>query len=261
MINRMSEVINLTKNNYNSNENKTQKGKKNRTKKAIHNFKLSLGELPQKSHEYFIPEIDIKDYYYCTQRLFKLIEHDIKDYGNYDDVFMKNIFLAQTGADESTWAQFEKQRRFQGALSARLGDFHEELAGKLPGYRTLHEKHWSGLDVIKEDRSEFYEFKNRANVSTDVLTTVYKKFKKLLDEGKTQHCILVHMNVPEGWTPSEPIKRKQNGEIVIDLTLPKSLISYPLNPTTGSHDSVIILPYRSPVKLAILLFSYTFIIS
>ena len=218
----MSGVINLTGNNeYNSNRNLTQKNKKNRRKKNIIDFTGSLAHMPIKPGEYYIPEIDIKLYYYSTRRLFKLIENDLKDYGTYDDIFAKRIFFAQTSANESGWRAFETQRKFQQALSSRLGDFHEELAGKLPGYRTLPQNHWSGLDVMKEDRSEIYEWKNRADVSTDVLTTIYQKFKKILDSGKIGSCILVHVNVPDGWKPPAPIKRRQDGTVLIDLTTPK----------------------------------------
>jgi hypothetical protein len=218
----MSDVINLMdNNNYNSNRNITQKSKKNKSKRNIIDFADSLKHIPVKPGEYYIPEIDIKLYYYCTRRLFKLIENDLKDYGAYDDIFARQIFFAQTGADENGWRMFESQRRFQQALSSRLGDFHEELSGKLPGYRTLPQKHWSGLDVMKEDRSEIYEWKNRADVSTDILTTVYQKFKKILDSGKIGRCILVHVNVPDGWKPPAPIKRRQDGTVLIDLTTPK----------------------------------------
>jgi hypothetical protein len=208
---------------YNSNKNTTQKRKKKNTKANINKFisdPLVLA-LPNKPGEYLIPEIDIREYYYCTQRLFGLIADELKKYDSYDDVFAKQIFFSQTGADENGWKIFEKERKFQQALYARLGDFHEQIAGKLPGYRTLPEKHWSGLDVIKEDRSEIYEFKNRANTSTDVLTTVYEKFKKILDENKITHCVLVNVNVPKGWTKPNLFTKKQDGTIVVDLTLPK----------------------------------------
>jgi hypothetical protein len=207
---------------YNSNKNTTQKKKKNNTKANINKFISGLPPLPNKPGWYLIPEIDIREYYYCLQRLFDLISGDIKKYDSYDDVSAKQIFFSQTGADENAWKKFEKDRKFGQALYVRLGDFHEQIAGKLPGYRTLTENHWSGLDVIKEDRSEIYEFKNRANTSTDVLTSVYEKFKKILDENKITHCVLVNVNVnPKGWTRPNLFKKKLDGTIVVDLTLPE----------------------------------------
>jgi len=134
---------------------------------------------------------------------------------------MKSIFLSQTQSDENTWNEFNKNRKFQNGLSQRLGDFHEQLAGKLPGYRTLPESHWSGLDVIKNDRTQFFEWKNSTNVSTDTLTLVYRKFQKLLDENKTNQCILVIVNVPDKWKAPQPIIKNKNGEPVIDLTGPE----------------------------------------
>ena len=64
---------------------------------------------------------------YCAKRLFKLVDNDVKEYGYYDDIFMKEIFISQTNSSESQWLEFDKVRRTQQALSHRLGDFHEEL--------------------------------------------------------------------------------------------------------------------------------------
>jgi len=209
---------------YNSNRtDSSQQKKKEKKRDNLIHFKRDIGNLPTKPGEYYIPEIDIKDYYYSVKRLFKLIEDDIKDdiqnYGSYDDDFMKQIFLAQTHSTELNWQTFEKQRRFQQALSARLGDFHEELSGKISGYRTLPPNHWSGLDVIKEDKTEIYEWKNRANVSTDILTNVYNKFKKIIDGNKITHCILVHVNIPGGWKAPKALKSRRDGETIVDLTV------------------------------------------
>jgi hypothetical protein len=220
----MDELENLTNSGYNSNVNNKQRTKKNRNRQNIDTFKKSsiIASLPSNpGGNYLIPEIDIKDYFYCTIRLYKLLENDTKKYTSNDDIFMKAIFLSQTHSDESTWNQFNEQRKFQNALSQRLGDFHEQIAGKLPGYRTLPESHWSGLDVMKNDRTEFFEWKNSTNVSTDTLAIVYKKFQKLLDENKTEKCILVLVNVPEGWKAPLPIKKTKDGTIVVDLTGPK----------------------------------------
>lgn len=222
----MSDVINLT---YNSNHNSKQRTKKIKTKKRLNNFKESLQYLPKQESKYLIPEIDIKDYIFSIKRLYQLIERKKQDYENYDDLFMKRIFLAQTGGDESTWNQFDYQRRSQQALSAVLGDFHEELAGKIKGYRTLPLGHWSKHNVIGYDKEsmeskeskkikEIYEWKNRVVYDSKILLSIYENFKDLIDTGKTDRCILVFVNVPDGWTAPKPILKKSNGQIKIDLT-------------------------------------------
>jgi hypothetical protein len=203
---------------YNSNINDKQRAKKNSTRKRLNTYKESLPLLPQKPGEYLIPEIDIKDFYFCSRRLYELLSDDNKEYGKYDDIFMKQIFFSQTGQNEQAWEYFDKQRRFQQGLSARLGDFHEEIAGKLPGYRTLPEGHWSKVDVIKKDRTELYEFKNRVLSGNDKLLPIYKNFKRLIDDNKTTHCVLVFVNVPEGWVAPLPILKNTKKEEIINLT-------------------------------------------
>jgi hypothetical protein len=215
-------VINLTGNSgYNSNRNATQKKKKNSNKQRITNFISTLPPLPLKPGDYRIPEIPIGKYFYSIKRLYELIEGEEKQYNTYDDIFAKHIFFSQTGANEDGWRIFYKEFKFQNGLYAKLGDFHEELAGKLPGYRNLPQGHWSGLDVIKDDRTEIYEFKNSTKVTTETLTTVYQKFKTILDNGKIKMCILVCVNVPDGWKKPKPIIHKRDGSVVIDLTGPE----------------------------------------
>lgn len=71
-----------------------RKSRKNNLKKQLENFKESIKYLPANPDWYKINEIDIRDFVYCTQRLFKLVDNDIKEDGNYDDIFMKEIFIA-----------------------------------------------------------------------------------------------------------------------------------------------------------------------
>ena len=204
-----------------------RKSRKNNLKKQLENFKESIKYLPANPDWYKINEIDIRDFVYCTQRLFKLVDNDIKEDGNYDDIFMKEIFIAQQNSSESQWLEFDKVRRTQQALSQRLGDFHEELAGKFPGYRTVHTGHWSGLNVMREDRKIYMEWKNRGNISTDVKEKVFEKFQYLLDkktEPLVQYVVLVCVNVPDKWKKPDLVIKNKAGIVKIDLTPYKNRI-------------------------------------
>lgn len=78
-----------------------------------------------------------------------------------------------------------------------MGDFHEELAGKLPGWKTLKNGDESGCDVMKEDGTEFQEWKNRDNtMNSSSASSVIAKLKKLAAEGKK--AVLVEVNCPAG---------------------------------------------------------------
>ena len=230
----MSGIINLTENNennenneYNSNINlprNKRKTRKLKLKKELKDFKESLKHLPSNPSWYEIKEVDIREFIFCIQRLFKLVDDDIKESHLYDDIFKKHIFMAQTDSSETEWKHFNKLQRTDQALSARLGDFHEEVAGKIPGYRTLPVGHWSGIDVMSEDRTVFMEWKNSASISTDILETVYNKFKKILNKKEVRFVVLACVNVPLRWKRPELILRKKNGEVKIDLTKYKDKI-------------------------------------
>lgn len=226
------EMADILKNNkgYSSNFNlprNLRKTRKNTLRKELESFKESIKHLPANPDWYKINEIDIKDFVYCAKRLFKLVDNDVKEYGYYDDIFMKEIFISQTNSSESQWLEFDKVRRTQQALSQRLGDFHEELAGKFPGYRTVHTGHWSGLNVMREDRKIYMEWKNRGNISTDIKEKVFEKFKYLLEkptEPKVEYVVLVCVNVPEVWKKPDLIIKNKIGKVKIDLTSYKKRI-------------------------------------
>jgi hypothetical protein len=187
---------------------------------------------------YLIHEIPYTKFLFCVKRLFELIEKkltpdpshtkmEVEDEdeedtnpieSGYDDLFIKSMFMAQTPLGESEWRNFERERRFQNALSACMGDFHEELAGKFPGWRTLHTGHWSGVDVVYDkDRNYYMEWKNRAEYSSK--RKVYQSFQHILNRDNKVQVMLVHVNVPFDWKPPPPILKSKEG--IIDLTKPK----------------------------------------
>lgn len=205
-------------NGYSSNVGK-KKLEKEKKQKELNDFKSSLpSSLPARPDWYLIHEIDIRDFLFCVKRLFTLIEDDIQKEPLYDDIFAKQIYLSQTGSNEQGWIQFNNTLRLQNGLYQRLGDFHEELAGKFHGFRTLHTGHHSGVDVIREDKQIFMEWKNSTSFNKK---DVFTKFKKILDNKEypsTSIVVLVCVNVPERWTKPKAIYQSKYKKDTIDLT-------------------------------------------
>lgn len=206
---------NNNNNDYSSNSG-IKKERKEKKQKELEDFKKSLSpSIPLRPDWYLIPEIDIKDFLYCVKRLFTLIEDDIKKKPIYDDIFAKQIYLSQTGSNEDGWIQFTNTLRLQNGLYQRLGDFHEELAGKFNGFRTLHTGHWSKVDVIREDKKIFMEWKNSTSFNKK---DVYSNIKTILDKFTSALVVLVCVNVPNDWTKPKPVVKTQTGKPVVDLS-------------------------------------------
>lgn len=141
---------------------------------------------------YRIREVSWKDYVQCLDSLYKVLEKRHVSEGS-DDVFLKTILTDYTGMTELEWTLAERHRRYEKALSMKMGDFHEELAGKLPGYMTLPTGHVSGCDVKKLDDSEYWEFKNRDNtMNSGSSDSVVRKLTKIHEMGKIPFLVLVN---------------------------------------------------------------------
>jgi anion-transporting ArsA/GET3 family ATPase len=77
----------------------------------------------------------------------------------------------------------------------KMGDFHEELAGKFIGWQTLKVGHYSGCDVMKQDETEFMEWKNRDNtMNSSSASSVIKKLSKLYEQDKKVFLVLVNVS-------------------------------------------------------------------
>lgn len=143
---------------------------------------------------YQIPEIPFDKYVECCKSLYSIIEKNKTNTGN-DDPFLKNIVKASVGITDEDWNKTEKQRRYYQALSMKMGDFHEELAGKFNGWKTLKVGHSSGCDVMKEDETEFMEWKNRDNtMNSSSASSVIKKLSKLYEQDKKVFLVLVNVS-------------------------------------------------------------------
>jgi len=140
---------------------------------------------------YRIREIRISEYIACLKPIYMVLEKSHVSSGS-DDKFMKTILASYSNMTPEQWEAAESNRRHEKALSMKMGDFHEELIGKLPGYTTLPLGHPSGVDVKGKDR-DMIEVKNRDNtLNSDSAKSVIAKLEKLMDNG--YRAILVYIN-------------------------------------------------------------------
>jgi hypothetical protein len=101
--------------------------------------------------------------------------------------------MSSSGMSVDEWNLAETSRLYQKSLEGKMGDFHEELMGKFPGYETLKVGHATGCDIRKLDDSEFFEVKNRDNtMNSSSGKTVVDKLVLLANKGKK--AVLVEVN-------------------------------------------------------------------
>jgi hypothetical protein len=149
---------------------------------------------------YKIPEISLKDFLFCLKDIYKVIEDKHISKSN-EDPFIKAVVKGYTKIDEEEWKKLEKARLFQKALEGKMGDFHEELMGKLPGFITYPLGHSTGCDVgsIKGTfkKEIVIEVKNRDNtMNSSSAKSVISNLKKHADAGII--AVLVEVNCPNG---------------------------------------------------------------
>jgi len=150
---------------------------------------------------YLIPEIPFAEYVKCLAPLYKVLEQRHTSEGG-DDIFLKSILMEHSGMTEDAWRFAEKQRRYEKALTMKMGDFHEELAGKFGGYETLPVGHATGCDVRKLDDSEYWEWKNRDNtMNSGSAATVVAKLRAIHESGKKGFLVMVNTEKPRAPRP------------------------------------------------------------
>jgi hypothetical protein len=142
---------------------------------------------------YKIPEITISNFIKCCEPIYKVLEEKNKS-KTLEDPFLKTILCNYYPSFD--WDSAEKARLKQKVLEMKMGDFHEELLGKLPGWETLEQGHESGMDVRKIDESIYIECKNKYNTcNADGLKEVHQKLQKIKNQGK--RAIFVQINCPD----------------------------------------------------------------
>lgn len=145
---------------------------------------------------YKIAEVPVDVFVKCIKPFYDVLEERNVGKGG-DDRFLRTILVSHGDLTDEQWITSEKARRYTKSLEGKMGDFHEELAGKLPGWKTLKVGDPSGCDVMKEDGTEYQEWKNRDNtMNSSSASAVVAKLKKLADQGKK--VVLVEVNCPKG---------------------------------------------------------------
>jgi len=145
---------------------------------------------------YRISKVKPADFVRCIKDVYSVLEGTHKSKSS-EDIFLKSVLIGHNKMTDTTWAIAERTRLAQKALEGKMGDFHEELMGCLPGYMNLPQGHTSGCDVASVDETLFMEVKNRDNtMNSSSGAQVVAKLKKLTDAGK--RAILVEVNCPGG---------------------------------------------------------------
>ncbi len=106
-------------------------------------------------------EILVESYLYFDEGI--NIEKELKHGKNTTD-FIKVLFDVFTQhISLEDWTKNEVQRRNDKTINNKIGEFHQNLLGRVPGWVNLGTGHESGLDLKKEDNSIFIELKNKHN--------------------------------------------------------------------------------------------------
>lgn len=141
---------------------------------------------------YRIHEIPFDAYVACLKPLYSVLEKKNKSKTD-PDIFLQTILAEHSGMTVDQWNAAEVQRLYEKALSMKMGDFHEELMGKFPGYETLPLGHATGTDVRKVDDTEFFEVKNRDNtMNSGSADSVIRKLTKLTEDGKMATLVMIN---------------------------------------------------------------------
>ncbi len=145
---------------------------------------------------YAIREISMPSFVKCLKPLYSVLEEKHTSKSN-EDPFLKSVLMGFGSMTEETWKKAEKARLYQKALEGKMGDFHEELMGKFPGYQTYPTGHESGCDVGSLDDTTVIEVKNRDNtMNSSSGKSVIANLVRNKEKGR--RAILVEVNCPNG---------------------------------------------------------------
>ena len=134
-------------------------------------------EHPDKPSWYKIREINPKDFVHCVKGIYSVLDKTHKSKTN-EDPFIKAVIIGHNDMSNEEWEQSEISRLSQKVLEMKMGDFHEELMGKIPG-------------------KEIYEVKNKDNTTKGSDGKhIIQQLTKLLEKGI--HPIYVQINCPNG---------------------------------------------------------------
>lgn len=143
----------------------------------------------------YLTFVDDNDFLECVEILVEAyvfqensvnIEKELK-YGKNTTDFVKVLFDVFTqGITLKEWAENEVRRRNDKTINNKIGEFHQNLLGKVPGWINLETGDKSGLDLKKEDNSIFIELKNKYNTLNKNSTLAMREnLENILEEYPT----------------------------------------------------------------------------
>ena len=186
----------LTDKKTRKNSTSNSKSRSNEPTESVVVVEKESQEHPDKPSWYKIREINPRDFVHCVKGIYSVLDKTHKSKTN-EDPFIKAVLIGHHDMSIEYWEQSELSRLSQKALEMKMGDFHEELMGKIPGYETYKVGHFTGCDVGSIDGKEIYEVKNKDNTTKGSDGKhIIQQLTKLLEKGI--HPIYVQINCPNG---------------------------------------------------------------
>ena len=151
------------------------------------------------SDEIFLEEVSkVVDAYATDEDLSKTPQEVLNNSNETIDQFktLFDIYSNQFSLNE--WINFEIPRQHDKTASNRVGDFHQNLLGRVDGWVNLGRGHPTGMDLKKEDDSIWIELKNKYNTmnSSSLRDTRYKceELAEKYPEAKIYWAYIVSQN-------------------------------------------------------------------
>ena len=116
------------------------------------------------SDEIFLEEVKkVVKAYATNEDLSKTAEEVLNNSNETIDQFKTLFDIYSNQFTLNEWINFEIPRQHDKTASNRVGDFHQNLLGRVDGWVNLGRGHPSGMDLKKEDDSIWIELKNKYN--------------------------------------------------------------------------------------------------
>ena len=116
------------------------------------------------SDEIFLEEVEkVVDAYATDEDLSKTPWEVLSNSSETIDQFKTLFDIYSNRFNLNDWKNFEIPRQHDKKASNRIGDFHQNLLGRVDGWVNLGRGHPTGIDLKKEDDTIWMELKNKYN--------------------------------------------------------------------------------------------------
>ena len=116
------------------------------------------------SDEIFLEEVEkVVDAYATDEDLSKTPWEVLSNSSETIDQFKTLFDIYSNRFNLNDWKNFEIPRQHDKKASNRIGDFHQNLLGRVDGWVNLGRGHPTGMDLKKEDDTIWMELKNKYN--------------------------------------------------------------------------------------------------